>query len=87
MWLADGGCGSALLEVSDDGVGMEEQALARLNASLRSGAEAGDQHLGLANVHKRLQYFFGEEFGLSISSRQGAGTSVRLRIPRARRKE
>jgi ligand-binding sensor protein len=84
-WLAGGE--QAVIEISDDGVGMEEQALARLSASLRSDAEGGDQHLGLANVHKRLQYFFGEEFGLSIASRQSVGTSVRLRIPRSRRKE
>jgi sensor histidine kinase YesM len=78
----------AVIEISDDGVGMEDETLSRLNASLRSDSEGGaQQHLGLANVHKRLQYFFGEEFGLAISSRPGAGSSVRLRIPRGRRKE
>jgi two-component system sensor histidine kinase YesM len=81
-WLAKGE--EAVIDITDDGVGMAEEALARLKATLASGAEGGAaQHLGLANVHRRLQHFFGEEFGLEVSSRAGAGSTVRIRIPRA----
>jgi two-component system LytT family sensor kinase len=85
-WLQD--ADQALIEITDDGVGMAEEALSQLHASLRCGSEGGvPQHLGLANVHKRLQFFFGENFGLTISSRQGSGSSVRIRLPRSLRKE
>jgi ligand-binding sensor protein len=85
-WLHKGD--QAIIEITDDGVGMAEDTLSQLNASLRSELEGGaSQHLGLANVHKRLMYFFGEEFGLTISSRQATGSSVRIRIPRSLRKE
>jgi ligand-binding sensor protein len=85
-WLHKGD--QAIIEITDDGVGMAEGTLSQLNASLRSELEGGrSQHLGLANVHKRLMYFFGEEFGLTISSRQATGSSVRIRIPRNLRKE
>jgi two-component system LytT family sensor kinase len=85
-WLASGD--QAVIDVTDDGVGMAEEALAGLKATLcgQEQAEAA-QHLGLANVHRRLQHFFGEEFGLEVSSRPGAGSTVRIRIPRAPRKE
>ncbi len=85
-WLAKGD--QAIIDITDDGVGMAKQALSRLKATLSSEAEDGAaQHLGLANVHRRLQHFFGEEFGLDVSSRAGAGSTVRIRIPRVSRKE
>ena len=85
-WLHKGD--QAIIEITDDGVGMAEDALSQLNASLRSELEGGaQQHLGLANVHKRLEFFFGEGFGLTIDSRAGAGSRVRMRIPRSVRKE
>ena len=85
-WLAKGD--QAIIDVADDGVGMGEEVLGRLNAILGNEAEGGSaQHLGLANVHKRLQHYFGEEFGLAVSSRLGAGSTVRIRLPRMPRKE
>jgi sensor histidine kinase YesM len=85
-WLAKGE--EAVIDITDDGVGMEEQALAGLRATLGSGVEGGAaQHLGLANVHRRLQHFFGEEYGLEVSSRPGGGSTVRMRLPRTPRKE
>jgi two-component system, LytTR family, sensor kinase len=78
----------AIIEITDDGVGMSEEALAQLNASLRASPEGGaPQRLGLANVSKRLAFSFGEEFAMTIRSRPGEGTSVRIRIPRSPRKE
>lgn len=78
----------AIIEISDDGVGIAEAALENLNASLGKEYERGEvQHLGLANVHKRLQFFFGENFGLTVSSRPADGVAVRIRIPRHFRKD
>lgn len=33
------------------------------------------------NVHKRLQYNFGEAYGLSIESEPDIGTTVTIRLP------
>ena len=37
--------------------------------------------MGMWNVHKRLQYSFGEAYGLSIESEPDIGTTVTIRLP------
>ncbi|WP_411345448.1 sensor histidine kinase [Paenibacillus sp. WLX1005] len=40
------------------------------------------QGVGLLNVQQRISLFFGEPYGLQVRSVEGAGTEVRLRIPK-----
>lgn len=69
------------LAMTDDGVGMEPDRA----AALLSGEEVGPvglfRHIGLSNVHRRIQYEFGADYGLSIESRPGAFTCVTVRLP------
>ncbi len=65
--------------VQDDGAGMSEQTLALLRQGLEDPPDTGD-HVGLYNVAARLR-LLGVGYGLTIASRQGAGTQVRLRLP------
>ena len=37
--------------------------------------------LGLVNVQRRIRYYFGAEFGISVESDHGAGTRVTLCLP------
>jgi two-component system LytT family sensor kinase len=65
------------LTVKDGGAGMSaEDAAAAL-----AGRGAG---IGLANVHARLQSTFGPEYGLEVESAPGAGTVVRMLVPKFR---
>ncbi len=71
------------LQVADDGVGMDEETLQKLRRLDETGS--GKSHttgLGIANVQRRLQYHFGEKFGLTVRSRPGHGTTVTAYIPR-----
>ena len=69
------------LAMTDDGVGMEPERA----AALLTGEEAGPvglfRQIGLSNVHRRIQYEFGPEYGLSIESEPGAFTRVTVRLP------
>jgi two-component system sensor histidine kinase YesM len=70
-----------VIEVRDDGVGMDpEQALAA-----GDGQRSGLHHIGLANVQRRIRLNFGEPFGLSVQSEPGRYTLVRFLLPEARR--
>ena len=65
--------------VTDDGVGMDEKSLARLNEVLSNKADP--DRIGLQNVQARIKLFYGEGYGISIDSRLGGGTAVAIRIP------
>lgn len=89
--------GSVLkLIVEDDGVGMDENALARLQAKVSamddseiaspaaSPAGAGTSShngIGLVNVNKRIKAKYGSDYGLSIHSALGKGTMVIITLP------
>ncbi len=84
----EGGCveiriekkdGLLQITVSDDGVGMSEEALARLRDQLQNGALTGE-HIGLYNVAARLR-LSGRSDGLEIRSEANEGTSATMRLP------
>lgn len=67
-----------LMTVTDNGVGMtKEQCREILHR------EAGDRTgIGIKNVHDRIRIYFGEEYGLHITSEPDEGTCVEIRIPK-----
>jgi len=74
-----------ILEISDNGVGMEGERLAALRDSLNDdGSErhkAGRGGYGLKNVSQRLKIQFGDAYGLEFDSIPNEGTTVRIRMP------
>lgn len=74
-----------LIEIRDDGTGIDPEMLANLQALLQGDSDtpiiASKNGLGLENVHKRLQLHYGKGCGLWIDSVQGAYTCVTIRLP------
>lgn len=68
------------LEVEDDGVGIPPEELQRLRAGRQSSGNEGG--IGLANVHQRIQIYFGEEYGVEVESELDEGTLVRVTFPK-----
>ena len=74
--------GDVLIHLTDDGVGRTpEQAAKALQEPGPEEAAAKYRHVGMWNVHKRLQYSFGEAYGLSIESAPDIGTTETIRLP------
>lgn len=69
------------LTMTDDGVGMEPEKAAALLSGEESGPVGLFKKIGLSNVHRRIQYEFGAEWGLSIQSEPGRFTRVTVRLP------
>lgn len=72
------------ITVRDTGIGMSEAKIAELlkePEAVKSNGVEVHTNLGLYAVHKRLQFMYGESYGLTIESREGVGTTVTLRIP------
>ncbi len=74
-WMEDG---CIFLQVADDGVGMSPQRLKELRRGLETDKPVG---FGLSAVHQRLRLQFGGEYGLTVTSQPGTGTTVTARIP------
>lgn len=63
------------IEVEDDGVGIAPVQLPERPAGLGEGG------IGMANVAERLKVLYGDTARMTIDSRNGTGTMVRLRLP------
>lgn len=66
--------------VYDDGIGMSREILSQIQRNLEDPG-APSKNVGLKNVHERIRTSFGEEYGLTVSSREHIGTSVTLLFP------
>ena len=67
------------ISVYDDGVGMDEETLNELRASLNIKNEKFGY--GLYNVSQRIKLVYGENSGVEVSSTLGEGTTVLIKIP------
>ncbi|CAH1219780.1 hypothetical protein PAECIP111891_04973 [Paenibacillus allorhizoplanae] len=65
--------------VADDGVGMDADRLKAIVKKTESPQEAVGY--GFKNVNDRIQLYYGDEYGLQITSEQGQGTEVTLWLP------
>jgi two-component system, sensor histidine kinase YesM len=72
-----------LLEVEDNGIGFTGEKLAQLQAELAddSGDIRMESGFGIGNVNKRIQLYYGKQYGLSVRSEYNTGTCVTLVIP------
>ncbi len=67
------------ITVSDTGAGMTKERLDELNQTLSGGQKLG---FGLRTVDERIKLFFGDEYGIKISSQEGKGTDITIIIPK-----
>jgi two-component system sensor histidine kinase YesM len=76
--------GRLRIAVTDDGAGIEPRRLAELRRRLDdegADAETGPGSIGLANTSRRIRLTFGRDYGLSVESVPGKGTSVTVELP------
>ena len=68
--------------VIDNGKGIEEELLNKINKMLINTSEKGTEvGYGIFNVNERIRLTYGEEYGLTYKSVYGEGTTVELRHP------
>ena len=72
---ADGG--DVVIDVEDNGRGLSEEESRDILARLQKG-----DGIGLFNIQKRIQLYYGEEYGVSITGEKRIFTCVSLRIPK-----
>lgn len=84
--IQDGLC---YFSVCDNGTGIEPAHLRELQEQLADSAHHSPEdvhsesggHIGLLNVHKRIQLCYGVQYGIKIQSQYGSGTQVFIILP------
>lgn len=79
------------IQIVDNGEGMTEERLAEIQRQLVEGTSDNPSTtsdgarprigIGLMNVQKRVQLYYGEFYGLQAASMHGEGTVIVLRLP------
>lgn len=70
---------SVCVKVSDDGVGFDTS---RVDLEAESDdSQTRHNHVALANINRRIQLLYGQQYGMTITSEQGKGTDVMLTLP------
>lgn len=67
--------GVVIFEVIDDGIGMTEDELRRLNELAKEGG------YGVRNVSEKIKLYYGASYGLTFQSMKNEGTTVKVCIP------
>lgn len=82
-----------IVNVVDDGVGMDTVTVDKLNAAMNraesgyTGARQKRGGIAMKNVNSRIKLLFGEQYGLHIFSECGVGTDIRIQLPAVRKDE
>lgn len=70
---------NAVIQIRDNGAGMDEQTLSHIFEKHKVNYRSNG--VGVYNVQKRLQLYYGMDYGITYSSRQGEGTTASIVIP------
>ncbi len=71
-----------MIRVADTGVGMAASVLDKINNDLATkDITSGGSNIGIVNVHRRIINLFGSEYGVTVDSIPGLGTTVLLKLP------
>ncbi len=79
--------GSAIIDIKDNGVGMSPAQCEMLNTRIQSDQEnqyeasKTGNGIGIKNVNERIKLYYGEGFGVSVTSVKGEYTVVTVAIP------
>jgi two-component system sensor histidine kinase YesM len=66
-----------IILIADNGIGIEPSKIEEFQNSPADKFNG----IGMMNIHSRIQLHYGKAYGLSISSEQGEGTTVEIRLP------
>ena len=75
------------ISLADNGPGIPEDKLKRLNEHIKREKTYSEFGLALQNIHSRFQLLFGEDYGLNVTSTYLLGTTVHIVLPAKEKKE
>ena len=68
-------------EVIDNGKGMSAKKLREFKEHINDADSDTGKRRSIKNVHQRIRLYYGNEYGISITSKENKGTRVVLEMP------
>jgi two-component system sensor histidine kinase YesM len=72
-----------LLRITDNGIGVSEEKLREIQISMQQ-PHAKFSGIGIHNVHERIRRYYGDHYGIEMTSEPDNGTVTTIRIPKHR---
>lgn len=70
------------IDVTDDGVGIPADKAAQILTNNEENKAEFFREIGVSNVHQRIQYQYGQNYGITIESVVGEYTTMSVHLPR-----
>ena len=67
--------------IFDNGIGMSKEVLQNVTAQLETPVRNSEHGIGLYNTNNRIHLFYGQEYGITIKSKENFGTCVTVTLP------
>ncbi|MEH7308861.1 sensor histidine kinase [Neobacillus drentensis] len=73
---------SFVMSIVDNGKGIQESILEEIKKRMdQKTTTMNGKNIGILNVHQRIHYLFGSEYGITIQNKHGSGTEVLIHLP------
>lgn len=69
-----------IINISDDGIGLTQSRIDELNKRFKSNKPVRSRHIGLANINRRIQIQYGNEYGVSLDQSEMDGLKVEMKL-------
>jgi two-component system sensor histidine kinase YesM len=69
------------ITLTDNGIGMTEEEIRTIFEGAGKDEDGLFKNVGILNVHKRIKYEFGSDYGLGIVSEKGKYTTITIEVP------
>ena len=72
-----------IIRIEDDGVGMDAEKVDHINHVINLRRMESDENsgVGVKNVNQRIEFVYGDEYGVRLSSSSNQGSSCIITIP------
>ena len=76
-------CNTLVLTISDNGVGMSQEMVTKINKYLENGDSKDGESIGfgMKNVIDRISIFYGHKAKITVTSSVNWGTTVEVVVP------
>ena len=68
------------ISVEDNGQGMPQEELEKLNAKLQEPIASEKESYGLKNLSQRIRLFYGDGYGLQLHNNLSGGLTLEMRV-------